>query len=591
MQTREQMDKAYQWDLTPLYESDEAWEADFVKTQEMIRDFTKYAGTLNQSADGLYEALLAQSALEQRLMRLYDYAFLHKSEDNGNPRYQGMADRAMQMVVEAGAQSAFFVPEVLTIPAETLAKWAKEERFGPFRFALTDIDRGRPHTLSAPEERLMSMAEEPLAGPDNIFTMLSDVDMTFGTVEDRDGKTVELTHGSYGRLLQSPDRRVRKDAYLGMYGAYRKFGNTLAATYGASVKADVFRARAHGFESALHSALFANNVPVAVYDTLVEAVHESLPSLQKYLALRKRKLGVDQLKMYDLYVPIVPNCDATVPYAEAKTLVKEALKPLGDHYGTLLDAAYKDGWIDVYETPGKTSGAFCDGVYGIHPYVLLNYQDRMEDAFTLAHELGHAMHSYHSDSAQPYETARYSIMVAEVASTVNETLLTRHLLNTEEDKAKRAYYLNHFLEQFRTTCFRQTMFAEFERESHAMAERGEPLTEESLSALYKKLNEQYYPEVDVDDNIAREWMRIPHFYNAFYVYQYATGLCTAVKLSDGILHDGTLEQYLTFLSSGGSDYPVALLQNAGVDLTDGNSIRTALKEFDRLVDELTELLN
>ncbi len=590
MKTRREIDPAYQWKLDAVFPDDAAWEEAFVGAEKLAEDFLRHAGKLNQSADALFDALSEQSALERRLERLYAYAFLHKSEDNGNAAYQGMTDRAMQLYVEAASNSAFFVPEVLAIPGETLREWAEEARFAPFRFALYDIDRGRPHTLSAPEERLMAMAEEPLSGPDNIFTMLSDVDMTFGRVVDGDGAEVELTHGSYGRLMQSADRRVRRDAYLGMYGAYRKFGNTVAATYSASVKADVFRARAHRFPGALEAALFANDVPTAVYDQLISAVHEKLPVLQTYLKLRKRMLGLDQLEMYDLYVPIVSDCDERMPYAAAQSLVREALAPLGEGYQKLLDEAYRDGWIDVYETPGKTSGAFCDSVYGTHPYVLLNYQDRMEDAFTLAHELGHAMHSYHSDAAQPYELSRYSIMVAEVASTVNETLLTRYLLNTEKDQWKRAYYLNHFLEQFRTTCYRQTMFAEFERKAHEMAGRGEPLTVESLGAVYRALNEQYYAGVHVDDNIACEWMRIPHFYNAFYVYQYATGLCTAVKLADDVLHGGALEQYLAFLAGGGSDYPIALLKKAGMDLTGPEGVLAALDEFERCVEELAGLL-
>ena len=336
----------------------------------------------------------------------------------------------------------------------------------------------------------------------------------------------------------------------------------------------MFRARARNFDSALEAALFPGNIPVRVYDQLVEAVRQKLPALQKYLRLRGEKLGLPQLAMYDLYVPIVPDLDVHMPYEDAKALVREALHPLGAEYQKLLDESYGGGWIDVYESKGKTSGAFCSGVYGVHPFVLLNYQDRMDDAFTLAHELGHAMHSYRSDAAQPYETSQYSIMVAEVASTVNETLLTKHLLATEKDRKKRAYYLNHFLEQFRTTCFRQTMFAEFERVSHRMAEQGEPLTVESLSAAYRALNEQYYAGALVDDYISIEWMRIPHFYNAFYVYQYATGLCSAVKLAGDVLSSGSAERYLDFLASGGSDHPIELLKKAGVDLTDPRSVRT-----------------
>ena len=331
-------------------------------------------------------------------------------------------------------------------------------------------------------------------------------------------------------------------------------------------------------------------MPVAVYEQLIEAVHEKLPALQKYLELRKRMLGLDQLEMYDLYTPIVPDCAMPMDYEEAKTLVKTALKPLGERYGELLDEAYNNHWIDVYENAGKTSGAFSWGVYGVHPFVLLNHQDNVDHAFTLAHELGHAMHSYHSNEKQPYETADYKIMVAEVASTVNETLMMQYLLGKETDRVKRAYLLNQQLESYRTTCFRQTMFAEFELKAHRMAENGEPLTVESLNDVYRKLNELYYDGVVVDEDIASEWMRIPHFYNAFYVYQYATGICTATALARDILENNGTPRYLEFLSSGGSDYPIRLLQNAGVDLTDKNSIVSALEVFERGVDELCELL-
>ncbi|MEG1755252.1 MAG: oligoendopeptidase F [Clostridia bacterium] len=590
MKTRDQINQADQWKLSDIFANDAAWEQAFSAAQALANTFGQYAGTLGRSTDALFTVLTAQSALSLQVETLYAYAHMHKDEDNGNVRYQGMTDRAMQLYVSAGANSSFVVPEILEIPGDTLTQWATEPRFAPFRFMLVNLDRSRFHSRNAAEERLLAMAEEPLSGPDNIFTMLSDVDLSFGQVTDENGEKIELTHGSYSMLLQSRDRRVRREAYLGMYGAYRKFGNTVAATYTTSVKADVFRARAHNFPGALEAALFSGNVPVSVYDQLIEAVHEKLPALQKYLNLRREKLGLSQLEMYDLYVPIVPECEIAMSYEQSKALVSEALRPLGNAYQTLLDAAYHDGWIDVYETSGKTSGAFCSGVYGVHPYVLLNHQGRMEDAFTLAHELGHAMHSYRSDAAQPYETSQYSIMVAEVASTVNETLLTKHLLENEVDRKKRAYYLNHFLEQFRTTCFRQTMFAEFERKAHVMAESGEPLTVESLSEVYRALNKQYYAGVNVDDNIAAEWMRIPHFYNAYYVYQYATGLCAAVKLAEDLLEHGTVERYLTFLSSGGSDHPIELLRAAGVDLTDKRSILSALDLFEQSVDELAELL-
>ena len=587
---RDQIAASLKWKLEDIYASEELWETDFASSQALVADFPAHAGKLNKSADALYAALCDDSSIWQLVERVYTYAHLHKDEDNGSAKYQGMTDRAMQLYVAAQAASSFLEPEILTIPEETLLSWAAEERFARFRFHIADVDRRRAHTLSTEEERLMAMAQEPLSGADNIFTMLSDVDLNYGDVVNESGETVKLTHGSYNMFLVSPDRRVRKDAYETFYKAYHGMKNTLTATYATSVKGDVFQARAHRFDGALESVLHGNGVPVAVYEQLIEAVHEMLPVLKKYLAIRKRVLGVDQLEMYDLYVPITPDGDADMPFEEAKALVKEAMKPLGEEYQTLLDQSYTEGWIDVYETPGKTSGAFCAETYGTHPFVLLNFQGKMDDAFTLGHELGHAMHSHYSETAQPFETSHYRILAAEVASTVNETLMTQHLLKGETDRVKRAYYITQFLESFRTTCFRQTMFAEFELKAHRMAESGEPLTVESLSAMYRALNELYYDGAHVDDNIAIEWMRIPHFYTAFYVYQYATGLCSAVKLADDILHGGAVEKYIDFLKSGGSDYAIEELKAAGVDLTKKESILASLSVFAQYVDELDALM-
>ena len=479
---------------------------------------------------------------------------------------------------------------MLAIPEDLLAEWSREERFARFRTRIADLNRKRAHVLSSGEERILAMAEDPLTGPENSFTMLSDVDLKFGTVTDGEGNEVQLTHGTYGLLIMDPDRNVRREAYEKLYAAYGSVKNTIAAMYTASVKADVFRARARGYDGALEEALFANNVPVSVYEQLIEAVHEKLPALRKYMEIRKRCLGVDRLEMYDLYTPLVPECNIPMEFEEARDIVKKALAPLGTHYAELLDKAFAEGWIDIYENEGKTSGAYSWGVYGVHPYVLLNHQNDLSHASTLAHELGHAMHSYHSNAAQPYETSEYATMVAEVASTVNEMLLKRYYLARETDPRKRAYILNELLEDVRTTCFRQTMFAEFEMKAHRMAEAGEALTVDSLSDLYRSLNELYYPDVHVDDNIALEWMRIPHFYHAFYVYQYATGICTAIALSNAILEKGETDRYIAFLSSGGSDYPVNLLKEAGVDLTKKESILSALDEFESRVEELNSLL-
>ncbi|MBR5804986.1 MAG: oligoendopeptidase F [Clostridia bacterium] len=588
--TRKEIGKQYQWRLEDIYDSDESWEKEFKETEKLAEQIGSFRGNIGSSSDRLYEGLSLSSVLSLKAMRLYSYAHMRRDEDNGNTKYQGMTDRAMQMIVALEADSSFIMPEMLAVPEEMLAEWSREERFARFRNQISDLNRRRAHVLSAGEERILAMAEDPLTGPDNSFTMLSDVDLKFGTVTDAEGNNVQLTHGTYSLLIMDPKREVRREAYEKLYAAYGSVRNTIAAMYAASVKADVFRARARGYSGALEAALFVNNVPVSVYEQLIEAVHEKLPALRKYLEIRKRCLGVDRLEMYDLYTPLVPECNIPMDFEEAKDIVKNALAPLGTHYAGLLDKAFTEGWIDIYENEGKTSGAYSWGVYGVHPFVLLNHQNDFSHASTLAHELGHAMHSYHTDAAQPYETSDYAIMVAEVASTVNEMLLKRYYLARETDPRKRAYVLNELLEDVRTTCFRQTMFAEFELKAHRMAEAGEALTVDSLSAMYRGLNELYYPDVHVDDNIAMEWMRIPHFYRAFYVYQYATGICTAIALSRAILEKGETDRYIAFLSSGSSDYPVNLLQKAGVDLTKKDSILTALDEFENCVEELDSLL-
>ncbi len=581
---------ALRWRLEDIYPTDEAWEQDFALAKKGVDAFDAFTGTLG-TADGLLACLKEKSRLELLIEKLYVYAHMRRDEDNGNTKYVGMTDRGTQLIVSLGTVGSFVTPEILTIPSETLAAWCEREDFAPYRFGLADIDRVRAHRLNAAEERLLAMAEQPLGGAQNIFTMLNNVDLDFGVVKNEKGEDVRLTHGTYGLFMESADRRVRRDAYNGLYAQFDKYKNTISTTYVTSVNGDVFRARARGYQGAIEHALFENNVPVSVYEQLIEAVHESIPALTRYTKLRQKILGIDRLEMYDLYTPMLAECEIPMTYEEAKALVKNTLAPLGERYGTLLDRAFSEGWIDVMENDGKTSGAYSWGVYGIHPYVLLNHQDNVDHALTLAHELGHAMHTFHSDEALPYELAQYKIMVAEVASTVNEVLTTRYLIDRETDKQKKAYLLNQFLEQFRTTCFRQTMFAEFELKAHRMAEAGEALTVDSLSDMYRKLYELYYPNVHVDDNIALEWMRIPHFYRPFYVYQYATGFCTAVKLATDILkHDGR-QRYLTFLSSGGSDYPIRLLQNAGVDLTDKKSILSSLDVFADCVDELTALLS
>ncbi len=587
---REDTDPKYRWRLEDLFETDALWEESFRDAETAIGKIGAYKGRIAPSSDVMYEFYRERSRRSQQLQRLYVYARMRRDENTANTLYQGMADRAMQLIVKYQTALAFATPEVLSVPREELLHRAEEERFADFRFGIVNLDRERDHVLSEKEEALLAMAQDPLEGPRTIFNMLNNVDLKFGEVTDENGEKRELTHGSYGVLIKSPSRTVRKEAFEKLYDAYGRMKNTISSTYAASVKTDVFAAKARKFDGALEAALFGNNVPVSVYDELIEAVHEKLPELHKYIELRKKVLGLETLEMYDMYTPLLPECNMPMDYEEAKVLVKKALEPLGENYQKLLDKAFTEGWIDVYENEGKRSGAYSWGTYGVHPYVLLNHQNDVDHASTLAHELGHAMHSYHSDSALPFETAEYSIMVAEVASMVNEMLLSRYLVDHEADRKKKAYLLNEFLETVRGTAYRQAMFAEFELKVHRMAENGEPLTLDSLSDVYRKLNELYYKGVHVDDRIATEWMRIPHFYNAFYVYQYATGICTAIALATSILENNGKDRYIRFLSSGGSDYPINILREAGVDLTKKESILSALSVFGRTVDELAGLL-
>ena len=501
-----------------------------------------------------------------------------------------MDGKATSAYVRFSTALAFFDPEILAIPEETLNAFLAPDEMKPYRHYIENLTRSRAHCLDAQRERMLAQLGDAAQAPQDAYEMLTNVDMELPKIHDENGNEVQLTAGNFGVYRESPVRAVREEAFNAMFGTYKKYINTFAALYGGNVKQDQFMADVRGYESACHAALFRNNIPVSVYDSLIEAVHESLPTMRRYLDLRKEALKLDKIDMYDLYCPMVKDVDYKVPFEEAKKMVKKATEPLGEGYQKLLDKAYAENWMDVYENKGKRSGAFSCGVFGVHPYVLLNYTDALDDAFTTAHELGHAMHSYKSDSTQDYMNHDYCIFVAEVASTVNEVLLTKYLLKTETDKARRAYILNHFLEGFRTTLFRQTLFAEFERKAHEMYQNGEPLTAERLTALYKSLVELYYEGAEVPENIAYEWAFIPHFYTAYYVFQYATGFSSAVAIASHIVETCDAEGYLKFLTTGGSDYPLNELKLAGVDLTSPQPVKDALKVFDDSVEELRELL-
>ena len=590
LKSRKDMNPEFMWDFTHIFPTKEAWEAAYKEAEAMTAGLAAYEGTLGESAAALQKGLDAVNAAGEKLERVYLYAMLHKAGDNGDPEYQAMDARCTTLYVSFQMAIAFLTPEILSIPEETLAAYMKEEGLATYRHMVDDMCRARAHTLDAARERMLAQLSDAAQTPDNSFTMLESVDMTFPAITDEAGNEVTLTHGNFGVYRESTNQRVRRESFEKYFGEFKRYINTFAAMYAGSVKFDTFFASVRGHKSACEAALFSNNVPVSVYDSLVEAIHSRLGTMRQYLELRKRVLGLDAINMYDLYNPMLESVQFKVTYEESNALVKEALKPLGEEYGKLLDKAYAEHWMDVYENKGKTTGAFSCGVHGVHPYVLLNFTDTLDDAFTMAHELGHAMHSYKSSETQDYANHDYRILVAEVASTVNEVLLTKHLLKTETDKKRRAYILNHFLEGFRTTVFRQTLFAEFERKAHEMEQAGEPLTAQSLNKVYRDLNELYYEGAVVNDLMEIEWARIPHFYNAFYVYQYATGFSSAVAIASRILTTGDPSDYLRFLTLGGSDYPLAELKVAGVDLTKPDAVLSALDVFQASLDELEALL-
>ena len=590
MQARKDMDPKFQWDFTHMYASDEVWEAELNRCVADLPKIAAIEGTLGTSREAFKAGIDTVNEIAERLENVFIYANLHRCADGSEPKHQEMDQKAMGAYVRFSSALAFMDPEILAIPEETLKAFLEPEEMKPYRFYIENLTRSREHCLDAQRERMLAMLGDAAQTPSDAYEMLTNVDMELPKIHDAEGNEVQLTAGNFGVYRESPVRAVREEAFNAMFGTYKKYINTFAALYGGNVKQDQFMSNVRGFSSACEAALFRNNIPVSVYDSLIEAAHDSLPTMREYLELRKEVLGLEKIDMYDLYCPMVKDVDFKVPFEEAKKLVKEAMKPLGEGYQKLLDKAYSENWMDVYENKGKRSGAFSCGVFGVHPYVLLNYTDALDDAYTVAHELGHAMHSYKSDSTQDYLNHSYCIFVAEVASTVNEVLLTKYLLATETDKARRAYVLNHFLEGFRTTLFRQTLFAEFERKAHEAYQNGEPLTAEKLTGIYRSLVELYYDGAEVPENIAYEWAFIPHFYNAFYVFQYATGFSSAVAIASHIFETGDAEGYLKFLTTGGSDYPLNELKLAGVDLTSPQPVKDALKVFGDSVRELRALL-
>jgi oligoendopeptidase F len=590
---RSAADRRWQWRLEDLYATNGDWEDEFRNADVLIPKVAAWEGKLNESAKALLRALEDIAALSLMAEKLYCYAQMRRDEDNGNSLYQGMTDRASALSVRIESALSYFDPEVLAIePARLEGFFNEEPGLAVHRHNIELITRRREHTLSRPEEKLLAMAGDVVQAPGTIYTLFNNADIQFPVIKGEDGEDVRITHGRYIPLMESANREVRRAAFQGLYSTYGSFRNTVAASLSSSVKADLFESRARKFGSALEASLHADAVPVAVYESLIAAVRAHLPSLHRYMRLRKRALGLDELHMYDLYTPIVPGVEMKVKYAEACDLVAEGLAPLGQEYVGEMRKGFASGWVDVYENRGKTSGAYSWGVWGTHPYVLLNWNDTLDNAFTLAHEFGHAMHSFFSDRL-PYVVAQYPILLAEVASTCNEALFMDFMLKRTEDRKQKLLLLNQSLENVRTTVIRQVMFAEFEKTIHEMAANEEPLTPETICAVYRGLNTDYYgPDVAVDAEIDMEWARISHFYHSFYVYKYATGFASAIALSEMILKGGEAERarYLKFLSGGGTDYPLNLLREAGVDLTKPDAVEACLRRFGRTIEEMEATL-
>ncbi|WP_462408991.1 oligoendopeptidase F [Neobacillus sp. Marseille-QA0830] len=584
------------WKLEDIFASDQEWEKEFQEVTKLIPEIKKYEGKLVESAEMLFSALQFQDQLLERLGKLYTYAHMRYDQDTTNSFYQGLDSRIQNLYTQAASQLAFIVPEILSIEESKVTGFLnRKPELKLYEHALEEINLQKPHVLSAEQEALLAEAGEVMDASSNTFGMLNNADIEFPSIQDEKGEQVEITHGRYIRFLESKDQRVRCDAFKAVYKTYGNFKNTFASTLSGNVKKDNFFARVRKYNSARHAALSANNIPETVYDNLVKTVNDNLPLLHRYIKLRKKVLGLDELHMYDLYTPLVKDVEMEIKYEEAKDLVLKGLAPMGEEYLNILKEGFENRWVDVHENKGKRSGAYSSGAYGTHPYILLNWQDNVNNLFTLAHEFGHSVHSYYTRKNQPYPYGNYSIFVAEVASTCNEALLNDYLLKTIGDEQKRIYLLNHYLEGFRGTVFRQTMFAEFEHLIHQKAQNNEALTADSLTSMYYELNKKYFGEEDIviDEEIGLEWARIPHFYYNYYVYQYATGFSAATALSKQILEEGepAVKRYIEYLSAGSSDYPIEVLKKAGVDMTSAEPIENACKVFEEKLGELEQLLS
>lgn len=582
------------WAIQDLFATDDDWRAALAKAKEFILRITAFRGRLAESGAALLSFFRLDDEISLAFDALVHYAQRRSDEDTRVAAYQEMVSQVTRFAVEIQSAAAFETPELLAISDEDMNRlYAEAPELELYRLNIDRIRRRREHVLSDKEEAILAAAGEMAASPDDIYSMLNDADLKFPDAVDKDGNKHPVTHGTFIPLMQSYDRVLRKSAFDSLYSVYGQFRNTSAATLSAQLKQLLFFANVRKYPSTLDAALDGNEVPTEIYRNLIDAVHRSFAPMYRYVALRKKLLGVDELHMYDLYVPVVDGVEMKFTFEEAKEIALKALAPLGEDYLNLLREGFANGWIDVYENEGKRSGAYSAGAR-VHPYVLLNFKGTLDNVFTLVHEMGHSIHSYLSNKTQPTAYQDYVIFVAEVASTCNEALLMEYLLSVTTDKKERAYLINHFLEQFRGTLYRQTMFAEFELAANEMTQRGEGTTAEALCAMYKKLNEQYFgPEMNVDEEISLEWARIPHFYYDYYVYQYATGYAAAIALSRRILREGepAVKDYLGFLSGGCSADPITLLRGAGVDMASPKPIEDATKLFDEMISEMEKILN
>lgn len=595
LKTRDQIDSKYKWNIEAMIPDESVISGELETIKKEAEAYGEdFAGRLTESADTLLAAFQKRDDIWRRLEKIYVYARMRRDENNAETKYQAMADQCNSVIAAVSASMAFFTPELLSASEETILAYIDAAPgLEIYQFAICDTMRQKAHILTQAEENILAQMSEITGATNDIFTMLNNADIKFGTIIDEDGDETEVTHGNFIKFMESHDRDVRKNAYNAVYDAYKELINTIASAYNYNTKTDVVSARIRKYESARAAALSGDNIPAEVYDNLVAEVHKNLPAIHRYVELRKKLLGVDKLYMYDMYVPLIKLPETSVSFEEGLDIMRDALQPLGEEYLTKMNKGIEEGWIDVYENKGKTSGAYSFGCYDSYPYILLNYTDTLKDVFTIIHEMGHSMHSRYTRDEQPYIYGSHSIFTAEVASTVNESLLMQHLLRTEDEKEMRKYLLNMHLEEFRTTLFRQTMFAEFEDITHKAIESGETLTAEWMCQQYEDLNAQYYGSaVEKDDVIRYEWARIPHFYNAFYVYKYATGYSAATAISKKILTEGkpAAQDYIRFLKTGESDHPIELLKIAGVDMSSPLPVQQAMETFNQLLDEFESLL-